>query len=528
MNRSTILEPECVSDTRLVEQSLGGDREAFGQIVARYQSPVCALAYSACGSFTRSEDLAQEIFITAWQRLSQLKEPGKLKAWLFGITRNLIRKSFRQQTRNPLADAECLEDCLPAVPETSGPPELAMSKEEEAILWVVLQGLPATYREPMVLFYRQEESIATVAEVLGISEEGVRQRLSRGRAMLNERVARVVENGLRRSGPAKTFGLAVLAALPLANAQAAIAGGLAVAVKGGAVKGAGLLGTLGMAATTAGALAGAVAGIWGQIRNAGSPREREFLARTSWGFHAWIIVFGLTVSGLAWLNGNVIRLNCFRDALGWALVWLGLYGVAGAFSIWRTRRHRQIQMEEGTLRQAPAFYFWSGGDPARPGFKAITLGALSAVLFGPGGLLMMVLYAIGDRATAGGLGVLSLLGWSVSAWAIARNRQSANRVLMAVWCGLALATLGTINLRWNGWVHDPYARRMIWPASPDQFHLAPFYLNFLLVVFFGSIALFWWLKFYFLKTEHLKRDTKAGLATFVALILLGLLLRHWV
>ena len=50
-------------DADLVARSLGGNREAFGQIVARYQGLVCSLAYSATGSLTRSEDVAQETFI---------------------------------------------------------------------------------------------------------------------------------------------------------------------------------------------------------------------------------------------------------------------------------------------------------------------------------------------------------------------------------------------------------------------------------------------------------------------------------
>src|SRR5437868_4829494 len=54
------MEPD---DAQLVAQSLAGDREAFAGIVARYQSLVCSLAYSATGNFSRSEDLAQETFL---------------------------------------------------------------------------------------------------------------------------------------------------------------------------------------------------------------------------------------------------------------------------------------------------------------------------------------------------------------------------------------------------------------------------------------------------------------------------------
>src|SRR5512135_3763599 len=112
------------TDARLVELSLEGNREAFGRLVARHQSPICALAYSACGSVSRSEDLAQEVFITAWRNLGGLKEPGKFKAWLFGIARNLLNKSFDRQARNPLTTSEPLDDNVASAAETRGPAEL--------------------------------------------------------------------------------------------------------------------------------------------------------------------------------------------------------------------------------------------------------------------------------------------------------------------------------------------------------------------------------------------------------------------
>ena len=65
------------SDSELVTRSLAGNRDAFGGIVARYQSLLCSLAYSATGSLSQSEDLAQETFITAWKQLAELREPQK-------------------------------------------------------------------------------------------------------------------------------------------------------------------------------------------------------------------------------------------------------------------------------------------------------------------------------------------------------------------------------------------------------------------------------------------------------------------
>jgi hypothetical protein len=95
-------------DAELVWERLANDREAFGQIVACYQSLVCSLAYSATGNLSRSGDLAQETFVTAWQQLSGLREPARLRAWLCGIARNLISNAQRRAGREPVQLAEPL------------------------------------------------------------------------------------------------------------------------------------------------------------------------------------------------------------------------------------------------------------------------------------------------------------------------------------------------------------------------------------------------------------------------------------
>src|SRR5471032_3005542 len=98
------------NDAELVSASLAGNRDAFGQIVARYQSLVCSLAFSATGSLGQSEDLAQETFVTAWKQLAGLREPEKLRAWLCGIVRHLIRNAVRKEGREPSHQGESLEE----------------------------------------------------------------------------------------------------------------------------------------------------------------------------------------------------------------------------------------------------------------------------------------------------------------------------------------------------------------------------------------------------------------------------------
>src|SRR6267378_1304791 len=98
------------SDSELVTQSLAGNRDAFGWIVARYQTLLCSLTYSATGSLSQSQDLAQETFVAAWKQLADLREPEKLRPWLCRISRNLTYDALLKQGREPTHKAESLEE----------------------------------------------------------------------------------------------------------------------------------------------------------------------------------------------------------------------------------------------------------------------------------------------------------------------------------------------------------------------------------------------------------------------------------
>jgi len=507
MKTETMLEAPPLTDARLVELSLDGDRNAFGQLVTRHQAPVCALAYSACGSISRSQDLAQEVFITAWRQLHALKEPGSFKAWLLGIARNLLRKSFRQQTRNPLAAAEPLDDGLEPGPEFSSPADVAITREEEAIMWRVLEAMPETYRDPMVLFYREDESIAKVAEVLGVSEEAARQRLSRGRAMLNERVAQVVERGLRRSGPTEAFGLAVLGALPLlaTPAKAALVSATATGAKSSSLQGLGpvVVATVAYLTAALGAAAGSIFAIRGRIRLARSPRERKFLIRSSFGLLVWWAAFAITFSS------HDLIINDWRGAAAWGWVWLTWFGSWVVYAIWMGRRQQVIRMEEGTF--AGNLLADRGVDATRKGFKAAVYGSLAAFIF-----VSQFLLAMAARKDLPFLIVLQAFSvglWLVCARAIVRRPEKAGLVLNALWWAQTLFVLAALNLRWN-----------VWATPPQPFKPLPLLVSCVILGFYGSFGAAWWLERRLLRTGNFKRDAAVALGTFVALVLLGLIL----
>jgi RNA polymerase sigma factor (sigma-70 family) len=349
-----------LDDARLVALGRDGDRDAFGQLVTRYQSPVCALAYSACGDITQSQDLAQETFIIAWRKLADLHEPAKFKSWLFGITRNLINNAARRQTRNPLAAAEPLDETLAAPAAISTPVGHAMSKEEEEILWRSLEKIPETYREPLVLFYREHESIERVAEVMELSEEAARQRLSRGRKLLHEQITAFVEGALKQSGPGSAFTLGVLAALPAMTISAKAATFSAVAKGGAVAKSVGLIGLFGAI------LAPLIAfyGMWADYRlrkkTTQSKELLHFLKIYYIGIAVSVAVMVLLATLLMNYGGVIIKRSPALFAClmtGTILGYSVLVGIGGRW-FYRTVKKLQVESTPSEAAAKPKFPGW--------------------------------------------------------------------------------------------------------------------------------------------------------------------------
>ncbi len=261
-----------MTDASLWQMTCRDDKQAFEELVRRHQSVVSAVAYNGCGDLTQSEDIAQETFWAAWRERAALLDPSRLRAWLCGIARNMARNSNRRAARG----ASQLDESVEPTALTPEPHDEAVSREEETLVWEALAVIPENYREPLILFYREQQSVAEVAEALELSADAVKQRLSRGREMLREQVANVVEGTLRRSRPQAGFTLSVMAGLSAmtAGTKAALAGtsavsaattaigagGVAVAMKGAP---AAMLPAVPVLATSTGLLGGLAGGLLG-------------------------------------------------------------------------------------------------------------------------------------------------------------------------------------------------------------------------------------------------------------------------
>lgn len=146
-----------------------------------------ALYQYAC-RLTRSpvdaEDLVQDAFLIAAQKLHQLREPDRAFAWLVKILRGLWARELRR--RPPTAEVGVDEICAA---EPGRPGDLDDVDPER--LAAVLDALPADFREPLLLFYFEELKYREIAEILDVPIGTVMSRIARAKAHLRERLAPV-------------------------------------------------------------------------------------------------------------------------------------------------------------------------------------------------------------------------------------------------------------------------------------------------------------------------------------------------
>jgi RNA polymerase sigma factor (sigma-70 family) len=228
-----------------------GDRQAFTRLVDAYGTTVCSISLAVVRDVAASEDVAQEVFLAIWQKIGLLRDPASFLPWLRQVTRNAARSWLRgsgRRQRRFIASTE-IEQAPAAAADAASALEL---EEERRLLARAIAELPDDAREVVVLFYREGQSIAQVAELLGLREDAIKQRLARARKRLRAELAGKLAQILVRTAPGAAFTATIAGSLTLAAAPstAAAAGTKAAAgvakVAGAGVALGGLLGLFGV------------------------------------------------------------------------------------------------------------------------------------------------------------------------------------------------------------------------------------------------------------------------------------------
>ena len=216
-------------DTATLESDVllagNGDEAAFRRLVERSANTVCSIALAIVRNVEASEDIAQETFLAAWSNLRNLRNPSSFLPWLRQVTRNQAHL-WRRSHHREISDDAIVAAAMDARPSAT---DNLIADEEQRLLAEVLDQLPDDAREVLILYYREDSSTRHVAELLGISDAAVRQRLSRSRTMLREEMLERFGRTIARTAPGAAFASAVAGALTFAapTASAAVIAGAA-------------------------------------------------------------------------------------------------------------------------------------------------------------------------------------------------------------------------------------------------------------------------------------------------------------
>jgi RNA polymerase sigma-70 factor (ECF subfamily) len=165
-----------------------GSAGGLHQLIDDHYQGLYRYAVRLSGSAADAEDLTQEAFRKAIDRLPQLRDPERAKAWLFRILRNAYLHRVRHAKRHRAVPLDAVGD-LPERPPDD-PPEIDPARLQEA-----LNDLDESFRTPLILFYFEEFSYRDIAEQMDLPIGTVMSRLARGKAYLRARLAPADANG---------------------------------------------------------------------------------------------------------------------------------------------------------------------------------------------------------------------------------------------------------------------------------------------------------------------------------------------
>ncbi len=172
-------------DGYIIQQCLNGNSAAFGLLVDKYKKSIYALAYSEVHNFHDAQDIAQEVFIRAYEKLRTLKRWDNFVGWLYRITTNLCKNWLRSASRRP--DREFVED---QDPNFLDQPSVDSYREDMVYSSVraALDSLPAAYRQVLTLRHFGGMNVGEIARFLGISPRTIDRRLREARIQLKEEI----------------------------------------------------------------------------------------------------------------------------------------------------------------------------------------------------------------------------------------------------------------------------------------------------------------------------------------------------
>lgn len=190
---------ERETEIELARRLLAGSPEAFDRFVEHFRAKIFHYSWLMCGQREDAEEVAQETLLKVFESFGQLREPERVRPWVFRIARNECLMKRRKSVFAPARELS-LEQFLPAKDQRDGhvqlqiadwtglPEDQVLNAELKAELQRAISELPENYRSVMLLRDVEELSTQETAHILDLSDDVVKTRLHRARLAVRQKM----------------------------------------------------------------------------------------------------------------------------------------------------------------------------------------------------------------------------------------------------------------------------------------------------------------------------------------------------
>lgn len=187
------------AEARLLERCRSGSREAFDELMQRYERRVYNLAYRLSGNYDEAMDIAADSFVRIYNSLGNFRGDSSFLTWLYRVVTNIFLDHRKRQRARP---SQSLDELIEQddsslrqqqIADGPTPEEHVAAGERTSVILAAIESLPDYQRAMVVLYHMEDQSYEEIAAAFGLPIGTVKSRLNRARLALKQKLGPIRE-----------------------------------------------------------------------------------------------------------------------------------------------------------------------------------------------------------------------------------------------------------------------------------------------------------------------------------------------